>query len=202
MPKKEGKPRNIAVFCASSDGADPAFLALADATGRAIHKGGYGLVYGGGGTGLMGAVARAVSEPGGYVLGVIPQFLLKAEHALETIEKKIVPDMHTRKLEMFRASDAFIILPGGIGTIEEAVEMICWQRLQLHQKPIIFVSDTGYWASLMDFIRQTITAKLSPDWLLDEIHTVKSPQNAIDLIEAAWEAPPRELRPVLPIDKA
>ena len=193
--------RNIAVYCASSEGLDPSFMRLAKDTGTAIATRGYGLVYGGGGAGLMGQTARAVLENGGTVLGVIPEFLMNAENAMSGIRQKIVPDMHARKLDMFNAADAFIILPGGIGTLEEAVEVISWQRLQLHQKPIVFVSETDYWTPLMSFMQQTIDVKLSPSWLLGDIFLASSANDALDRIETDWASPPKDLKPVVPISK-
>lgn len=97
----------------------------------------------------MGAVARAAHVNGANVLGVIPELLCEVEALFPDIEHEIVPDMHTRKIRMYSEADAFIILPGGIGTLEEAVEVLSWQRLNLHEKPILFLSDTGFWDGLL-----------------------------------------------------
>ena len=201
MPEIQKPKQSICVFCGSSPGSDPRYVPLAANTGRAIGSQGYGLVYGGGGAGLMGATANAAFEAGGYVLGIIPDFLMTPERANCKGEQRIVPNMHERKMQMFEASDAFIILPGGIGTIEEAVEIMCWMRLQLHQKPILFLSPDNYWAPLLDLIKHTIDARLSPDWMLDDIFTAETANDAMAKIKAAWAEPAKELRPVVPISK-
>lgn len=146
--------KSVAVFCGSSPGRAPEHVALAARLGTEIAARGLRLVYGGGGLGLMGAVARATHENGGDVLGIIPQVLCEAEALFPDIKHEIVPDMHTRKIRMYSESDAFIILPGGIGTLEEAIEVLSWQRLNLHEKPILFLSDTGFWDTLiLEFTR-------------------------------------------------
>lgn len=137
--------KSVAVFCGSSPGRAPEHMALATRLGEAIAARGLRLVYGGGGLGLMGAVARGAHENGAKVLGVIPELLCEVEALFPDIEHEIVQDMHTRKIRMYSEADAFIILPGGIGTLEEAIEVLSWQRLNLHEKPILFLSDTGFW---------------------------------------------------------
>lgn len=141
--------KSVAVFCGSSPGRAPEHLALATRLGQAIATRGLRLVYGGGGLGLMGAVARAAHENGANVLGIIPEVLCEVEALFPNIDHEIVPNMHTRKIRMYREADAFIILPGGIGTLEEAIEVLSWQRLNLHEKPILFLSDTGFWDALI-----------------------------------------------------
>lgn len=146
--------KSVAVFCGSSPGHAPEHLALATHLGEAIAQRDLRLVYGGGGLGLMGAVANAAHLNGANVLGVIPQILCEVEALFPDIEHEIVPDMHTRKIRMYGEADAFIILPGGIGTLEEAIEVLSWQRLNLHEKPILFLSDTGFWDNLiLEFTR-------------------------------------------------
>jgi uncharacterized protein (TIGR00730 family) len=141
--------KSVAVFCGSSPGHAPEHMALATRLGDAIAARGLRLVYGGGGLGLMGAVARAAFQGGARVLGIIPEILCEVEALFPDIEHDIVPDMHTRKIRMYNEADAFIILPGGIGTLEEAIEVLSWQRLNLHEKPILFLSDTGFWDGLL-----------------------------------------------------
>lgn len=131
-------PRSICVFCGSADAADPAFLAAAGDLGRALAAAKLKLVYGGGGVGLMGACARAAHEAGGQVLGIIPDFLIGKERAFEAVETVVVSSMHERKQMMFEQSDGFVILPGGIGTLEEVIELLSWRRLDLHAKPVVF----------------------------------------------------------------
>lgn len=141
--------KSVTVFCGSSPGHAPAHIALATRLGDAIAARGLRLVYGGGGLGLMGAVARAAHRGGAPVLGIIPELLCEVEALFPDIDHDIVPDMHTRKIRMYNEADAFIILPGGIGTLEEAIEVLSWQRLNLHEKPILFLSDTGFWDGLL-----------------------------------------------------
>lgn len=155
------------VFCGSSDEADPEFLSAARATGKALADAGIKLVYGGGGVGLMGATARAAHEAGGDVLGIIPTFLVGAERALETVEHIIVDNMHERKMLMFQRSDSFIILPGGIGTLEEVVELLSWRRLDLHAKPVVFYNPRGFWEPLFTLFQHTVDERLTPPEFMD-----------------------------------
>jgi uncharacterized protein (TIGR00730 family) len=141
---------NICVYCGSGSGSDPAFLQCAKALGHAIAGEGIGLVYGGGDIGLMGAVAHAVLEGGGHVTGIIPDFLKARERLLDQVQETIiVPDMHTRKRLMFEKADAFVALPGGIGTLEELVEQMTWAQLGQHSKPILLLSINCFWKPLL-----------------------------------------------------
>ena len=137
MGRKSQRLESTCVFCGSSDDADPAFLSAAAALGRQLADARIRLIYGGGGVGLMGAVARGAHEAHGEVLGIIPTFLVAQERALEVVEHIIVDNMHERKMLMFQKSDSFVILPGGIGTLEEVVELLSWRRLDLHAKPVV-----------------------------------------------------------------
>src|SRR3954471_20103107 len=129
--------RSICVYCGLSPGKDPAFIATAQAFGKIMAREGVALVYGGGSRGLMGAVAKSVHENGGTVVGVIPEFLQARELAFAGADELIVTaDMHTRKQIMFERADAFVALPGGIGTLEELVEQLTWSQLGRHKKPI------------------------------------------------------------------
>lgn len=143
-------PRRVAVYCGARPGAQPDYLAAAAELGAELANRGYGLVYGGGGVGLMGAVADAVMAAEGDVLGVIPSFLEARElahHGLTHLE--VVPDMPARKRRMIEEAGAFVILPGGIGTLEELFEVYSWRQLGLHQKPIIVLDAAGYWQPLL-----------------------------------------------------
>lgn len=131
MRRQSQRLESACVFCGSADEADPEFLRAAGALGKALADAGMRLVYGGGGVGLMGAVARGAHGAGGDVLGIIPTFLVGKERALEMVEHIIVDNMHERKMLMFQRSDSFVILPGGIGTLEEVVELLSWRRLDL-----------------------------------------------------------------------
>jgi len=150
--------RNICVYCGSSEGADPAFIAAADHFGQILAENDIGLVYGGGDLGLMGAVAHAVLRAGGHVTGIIPDFLRNRENMLATVQNLIVvDDMHTRKRLMFEKADAFVALPGGVGTLEELVEQLTWVQLQQHQKPVLIADINGFWGpllALLDHMRQ------------------------------------------------
>ena len=133
--------RTVCVYCGSGFGRDPAFRAAAEILGTAVAQAGMGLVYGGGDVGLMGTVARAALAAGGHVTGIIPDFLQAREHMLADIQETVVvSDMHTRKRLMFERSDAFVTLPGGIGTLEELVEQLTWAQLGRHRKPVVLVS--------------------------------------------------------------
>ena len=153
---------SVCVFCGSSDAADPAYLAAAADLGRALAAADLRLVYGGGGVGLMGATARAAHEAGGKVLGIIPDFLVGKERALETVEHVIVTSMHERKQMFFEQSEGFVILPGGIGTLEEVVELLSWRRLDLHVMPVVFYNPDNFWGPLFALFQHTVDAKLTP----------------------------------------
>lgn len=151
--------RSICVYCGSSDGTDPAMRAAAEALGRAMGEAGIALVYGGGDHGLMGAVARAVLAAGGSVTGIIPDFLRGKERMIDDpgskeqrLEMIVVEDMHTRKRMMFEQADAFVALPGGIGTLEELVEQMTWVQLDRHTKPVVIADVAGFWAPLLELI--------------------------------------------------
>ena len=141
--------RSICVYCGSSSGRDPSYVAEGHALGRAIAKAGWRLVYGGGTKGIMGAVAAGVKEGGGSVTGIIPRFLIDmeaTESELEGLDELIVTEnMHERKHLMFERSDGFVALPGGIGTLEELVEIMTWSQLGRHEKPIVIANLNGFW---------------------------------------------------------
>ena len=153
---------SVCVYCGSSNAADPAWLEAAAALGAALAAEGLRLVYGGGGVGLMGACARAAHAAGGRVLGVMPRFLVNREIVLDDVETVIVGSMHERKIRMFEAADAFVVLPGAIGTLEEAVELLSWRRLGLHAKPIVFYDPGGFWRPLFELFEQFIVNRLVP----------------------------------------
>ncbi|WP_299814619.1 TIGR00730 family Rossman fold protein [uncultured Roseibium sp.] len=142
---------SVCVYCGSSFGSDPSHEAAATRLGQLIAEAGLRLVYGGGSVGLMGTVANAALESGGAVTGIIPHFLEKREVMLESLDDLIVTkDMHERKHLMFQKSDAFIALPGGIGTLEEAVEMMTWAQLGQHRKPVALANINGFWSPLLE----------------------------------------------------
>ena len=157
----------VCVFCGSSPEAAPAWLDAAAQFGEILARDGLRLVYGGGGLGLTGACARAAEAAGGRVLGVIPDFLTQIEHTLPQIETVVVGSMHERKIRMFEESDAFVVLPGGIGTLEEVIELMSWRRLGLHAKQIVFFNPNGFWDALFALFAGFIDQRLAPDWFGD-----------------------------------
>jgi uncharacterized protein (TIGR00730 family) len=147
------KIKTVCVYCGSGPGTNPRFIEAAVALGKALAENDIRLVYGGGSIGLMGAVATSVLDHGGAVTGVIPDFLTSREHALTRVQEMIVtPDMHERKRLMFERSDAFVALPGGIGTLEELVEQLTWQQLGRHTKPVLLANIEGFWEPLLALI--------------------------------------------------
>ena len=171
--------RSICVYCGSADGRKPEYALAARALGLAMAQAGIGLVYGGGNSGLMGEVARAVLAGGGHVTGIIPKFLQIRELMLEGAQSMtIVPDMHTRKQMMFDRSDAFVALPGGIGTLEELFEQMTWAQLGQHEKPVLIADIGGYWQPLLELLEHVqiegfVRAGLQPHYMvarrIDEI---------------------------------
>jgi len=137
---------SVVVFCGAREGRDPAWREAAIALGQGLAKAGIRLIYGGGRLGLMGAVADAVLDEGGQVLGIIPEFLTAMEVAHDRVTDLVVTDsMHSRKRRMFELANAFVTMPGGLGTLDETVEIITWRQLGLHEKPIL-ICNVGGWA--------------------------------------------------------
>jgi uncharacterized protein (TIGR00730 family) len=153
---------SVALFCGSSTGVQPQWVEAAAAFGRILAQARVRLVYGGGGLGLMGACARAVVAGGGRVLGVIPEFLRLPEVAYEEAELVVVGSMHERKATMFQEADGFVVLPGGVGTLEEIIEILSWTRLGLHAKPVVFLNSGGYWTPLFELIEHTVREGFTP----------------------------------------
>jgi uncharacterized protein (TIGR00730 family) len=152
--------RSVCVYCGSSPGKGDLYVKAGQVLGRAIAKAGLELIYGGGGKGIMGAVADGALRAGGRVTGIIPRFLMTKEAtqaALQRLDELVVTDnMHQRKHMMFEKSDAFVALPGGIGTVEEIIEIMTWAQLGHHRKPIVFGNIGGFWnpmLALLDHMR-------------------------------------------------
>jgi len=164
-PVPHGSPLSICLFCGSSNAADPEFLAGASAFGRQLADEGVRLVYGGGGIGLMGAAAKAAHQAGGSVLGIIPEFLRRKEVIYDEVDTIVVDNMHERKMLMYREADAIAVFPGGVGTLEEVIELISWRRLALHNKPIVFADLKGFWQPFFELIDHTVEARVTPRWL-------------------------------------
>ncbi|HLH90198.1 MAG TPA: TIGR00730 family Rossman fold protein [Xanthobacteraceae bacterium] len=145
-----GQIRKVCVYCGSSPGQDPIFRAAATRLGEILAAAGIGLVYGGGAGGMMGAVAAGVQAGGGEIIGIIPGFLTGRENVFRgATEVVVTEDMHERKRIMFERSDAFVALPGGIGTLEELVEQLTWAQLGRHRKPILIANINGFWSGLL-----------------------------------------------------
>lgn len=191
----EAKPPGLSVclFCGSSNAADPDFLQAAADFGRALAAEGARLVYGGGGIGLMGAAAKAAHAAGGSVLGVMPDFLRRREVIYDEVETIVVSNMHDRKRIMFEQSDAFAVFPGGVGTLEEVVELMSWRRLDLHRKPIVFLDAKGFWRPFFEMIDFTVDQKVTPPWLPDTwtaVETVEGVMPAVRrMIDEADQGP-------------
>lgn len=142
--------RTVCVYCGSGPGTNPRFIEAAKALGKVFAENGVRLVYGGGSLGMMGAVASSVLDHGGRVTGIIPDFLTVRENALTRVQEMIVtPDMHERKRLMFEHSDAFVAMPGGVGTLEELVEQLTWKQLGRHAKPVLLANIDGFWEPLL-----------------------------------------------------
>ncbi|KAK3825120.1 MAG: hypothetical protein J3Q66DRAFT_326978 [Benniella sp.] len=162
----------ITVFCGSSPGRDPDYMELAKELGQAMLKKNYGLVYGGGSYGLMGAIAQTIHEGGGKVIGVIPEALKKIERPeLPDVDNQkvfgeeiVVKDMHTRKALMSKLSCGFITMPGGYGTMEELLEITTWSQLNIHAKPVVLFNMKGYYTHLIDFIQHSVNEGFIPGW--------------------------------------
>ena len=157
MSNAASSPQSVCVYCGSGVGENPAFAEAAHALGKSLADAGAGLVYGGGDLGLMGVVARAVLDHGGHVTGVMPHFLRGREHMLVDVHGLgVVENMHERKHLMFEKSDAFVALPGGLGTLEEFVEQLTWTQLGQHQKPIVLLNVHDFWNPLLELFEKML----------------------------------------------
>ena len=175
---------SICLFCGSSNSARPEYLQAAAEFGETLAGEGVRLVYGGGGIGLMGASAKAAHAAGGEVLGVMPNFLRRNEVVYNAVPTVIVETMHERKMRMFEESDAFAIFPGGIGTLEEVIELMSWRRLDLHRKPIVFLDMDGFWTPLYGLFDHLIAEKVMPAWMPDTWGSVKTVAEVLPTIKA------------------
>lgn len=157
--KETSEQRSVCVFCASSNGVDPVFLTAAKTLGKSIAERGWRLVYGGAEVGLMGALADAALAHGGAVTGVIPRSLVDREIAHRGLTELIEVDgMHERKAEMARRADAFLVLPGGLGTLDEMCEILTWALLGIHDKPVVLINVAGYWNAFLGILDAAVAA--------------------------------------------
>ena len=191
-------PASLCVFCGARFGNDPAAGELARGLGRLIAHRGITLVYGGGGVGLMGLVANAALDGGGKVIGIIPRFLLQREAGHPDLHETVVVEtMHERKLQMFERSDAFVVLPGGIGTLEELFEVLSWRTLGLHSKPIVIVDQGGYWEPLATLLHSIVRQGFADPTHLDHVAFVRDLSEILPAIEAM----PRDAGPRPSLDR-
>lgn len=180
-------PKNVCVYCGSGPGNNPAYVAAAEALGKALAGAGIGLVYGGGGRGLMGSLARATLDAGGRVTGIIPDFLSEKEHMLREADELIVTrDMHERKRLMFERSDAFVALPGGIGTLEELVEQLTWSQLGRHQKPIVVANIAQFWAPFLSLLSHMKSDAFIRAGLDVSFAVVDTADHIVPAVRAGW----------------
>ncbi|MEQ8806514.1 MAG: TIGR00730 family Rossman fold protein [Rhodospirillales bacterium] len=182
----------ICVFCGSRMGSDPAYETAARDLGRMMAERGIRLVYGGGHVGLMGVIADAVLDAGGEVTGVIPDFLRRREVGRDDLTEMIVTDsMHSRKLRMFDEADAFVTLPGGLGTLDETIEVATWKQLGLHAKPIVILDAAGYWGALSSLLASVVKGGFAYGDIQTLWSVVDAPEQVFDAIAAAARPGPK-----------
>jgi uncharacterized protein (TIGR00730 family) len=193
------KIKTVCVYCGSGPGTDPRFVEAAVALGKNLAENGVRLVYGGGSLGLMGAVASSVLDNGGSVTGIIPDFLTLRENALKRVQEMIVtPDMHERKRLMFERSDAFVALPGGIGTLEELVEQLTWQQLGRHSKPILIADIAGFWEPLLGLLAHMRSTQFIRPTLAIEILKAERVEDILPRLQAAANKASEETKQLAP----
>lgn len=179
------RPFSICVFCGSRHGSNPTHRAAAEAVGSGIAARGWRLIYGGGGVGLMGVTANAAINGGGQVIGVIPEFLRAQEAGHEGVDDLIVTDgMHDRKQIMFNLADAFLVLPGGVGTMDETVEILTWRQLGNHNKPILMMDLGGYWRPLLSAFDSAVDNEFMSQATVDLLDIVDDVEGAFKYLEA------------------
>lgn len=183
--------RRVCVFCGSAEGRQPVYRETAAALGRAIAARGLGLVYGGGAVGLMGVVAKAAAAAGTEVIGVIPSGLLRREVGLRSVpDLRVVDTMHERKALMADLADGFIALPGGCGTLEEAIETLTWTQLGIHDKGLVLLDVAGYWGRLFALLDQMVEEEFMTPATRSLALRAETPEAALDAL-ATFRPPPR-----------
>jgi len=187
MTTSANPARRLAVYCGSADGTNPAFRAEAVALGEAIAAAGLGLVYGGAIAGLMGAVADAALAGGAEVIGVLPDVLAGKEIAHARLTRlELVQTMHQRKARIMELADAFLVLPGGYGTLEELLETVTWAQLRLHTKPCTLINTAGYWDGLLAFLDTAVTAGFLKPKNRALMQVAGSAKEAVRMAIAGW----------------
>lgn len=186
-----GKIRKICVYCGSGPGADPAFAQAARDFGTILAKNSIGLVFGGGTVGMMGELAEAMLHRGGEVTGIIPEFLVAREHAIKGAHELILTrDMHERKRKMFEMADAFVALPGGVGTLEEIVEQMTWAQLGRHKKPILLANIEGFWEPLCALLDHMKTLEFIRGDLNFDLLVAGKVEDILPMLRKAADATP------------
>ena len=184
----------LSVFCGSRLGGHPAFHAAAEELGTLLAAGGIRLVYGGGGIGLMGVLADAALAGGGRVTGVIPAFLVEHEVEKRDVTDLVVVDsMHARKTRMFDLADGCVVLAGGLGTLDEAIEVITWKQLRLHDKPVVVVNTDGYWEPFLALVEAVVAGGFAHPAVRDLFTVVDRIDQVVPALEAAPEPNPEVL---------
>ncbi|WP_017539625.1 LOG family protein [Nocardiopsis halophila] len=187
--------RRVAVFLGSTDGHDPAHADLAAGTGKELARRGIGIVYGGGRKGLMGTVADSALKAGGEVIGVIPKTMVEREWAHEDVTELITCDsMHERKALMADRADAFLALPGGLGTLEEIFEVWSWRQLGFHSKPVGFLDAGGFWTPLLDALQGLVDSGFLADATLRDAAVAPDLPGLLDALEERFSSTPRPAR--------
>jgi uncharacterized protein (TIGR00730 family) len=198
MPQMN-KIKTVCVYCGSGPGTNPRFVEAAIALGKNFAENGVRLVYGGGAHGLMGAVAKSTLDHGGSVTGIIPEFLTARENVLANVQEVIVtPDMHERKRLMFERSDAFVALPGGVGTLEELVEQLTWQQLGRHSKPVLLANIDGFWEPLLALLAHMRATQFIRPTLTVDILKAERVEDILPRLRAAAALAPEETRQMAP----
>ncbi len=193
------KIKTVCVYCGSSPGTNPRFLEAASAFGKILAENGIRLVYGGGSNGLMGAVANGVLDHGGSVTGIIPEFLNSRERMLTRVQELVItPDMHERKRLMFERSDAFVALPGGIGTLEELVEQLTWQQLGRHSRPVLLANIDGFWEPLLALMTHMRATQFIRPGMAVEVLKAERVEDILPRLRAAAAHVPDEAMQMAP----
>src|SRR3954467_12211546 len=191
--------KTVCVYCGSGSGSNPRFVEAAIALGKAFAENSIRLVYGGGSVGLMGAIAKSVLDHGGVVTGIIPDFLRARENALTRVQEMIVtPDMHERKRLMFERSDAFVALPGGVGTLEELVEILTWQQLGRHAKPVLLANIDNFWEPLLALLTHMRATEFIRPTLNIDVLKAERVEDILPRLRAAAAAAPAGTQEMVP----
>jgi uncharacterized protein (TIGR00730 family) len=191
--------KTVCVYCGSGAGSNPHFVEAAIALGKVFAENHIRLVYGGGSVGLMGAIAKSVLDHGGSVTGIIPEFLRAKENALSHVQEMVItPDMHERKRLMFERSDAFVALPGGIGTLEELVEQMTWQQLGRHTKPVLLANIDNFWEPLLSLLTHMRASEFIRPSLNIEVLKAERVEDILPRLRAAAASAPAGTRDMAP----